>query len=383
MTSETSSSALGPALVIGGCGFVGSHIVNALLKDPTCLSVSVISRRPHVNRYEGVAYHTGDLCNLDEIRKLLELLKPRVIFHAAAARAVDPAIKASDHYKTNVEGLANVLTCATESPTVKALIYTSTCSVSKGYQHFNIDETAPLWEQDSKTTPYFKTKALADRLTRQANLPLDHQGRGLLTATLRLAWVYGERDNQSMPSMLQTLEKGQTKIQLGDNKNFVEPTYAGNVATAHLLAAKKLLCSENGPLNPRVDGEAFHITDGDPQPFWTFARLIWQTAGGKTTPDQITIVPGWLALSMACGLEWIYLLCTLGRHRPPITTSPLYIQYTIYNSTYDIRKARTRLGYTPVVDKEGHLKRTVAWEFENRGESYKKLLSRPSGMVEF
>lgn len=382
MASETLSSALGPVVVIGGCGFVGSHIVNALLKDPSCASVSVISRKPNVNRCEGVSYYTGDLCNLDEMRELLALIKPCVVFHAAAPRAGDPTIKPNDHYKINVEGTKNLLTCATESPTVKALVYTSTCAVSKGYQHFNIDESAPLWEQDSKTTPYFKTKALADVLTREANLPLDHQGKGLLTATLRLPWVYGERDNQTIPGMLQTAEKGQTKIQLGDNKNLVEPTYAGNVATAHLQAAKKLLESENGPLNPRVDGEAFHITDGDPQPFWTFARMIWQTAGDRTTPDQVTKVPGWLALSMARGIEWAYLLCTLGRLRPPLTTSPLYIQYTIYNSTYDISKARIRLGYTPVVDKEGHLKSSVAWEFGNRGESYKKLLSRRSGMVE-
>ena len=105
-----------------------------------------------------------------------------------------------------------MLTCATESPTIKVLVYTSTCAVSKGYQHFNIGETAPLWEQDSETTPYFKAKALADTLTREANSPLDGQGRGLFTATLRLPWVYGERDNQAIPGMLNVAEEGQTKI---------------------------------------------------------------------------------------------------------------------------------------------------------------------------
>lgn len=374
MTSETSPNTLGPAVVIGGCGFVGYHIVHALLNDPTCGPVSVIGRNPTSNRCERVSYHTGDLCNINEIQKLLALIKPRVIFHAAAPRAGDPTIKPNDHYNISVEGTKNLLTCATESPTVKALIYTSTCAVSKGYQHFNIDETAPLWEQDSNTTAYFKTKAHADILVREANLPLNHQSKGLLTATLRLPWVYGERDNQAIPGMLQTAETGQTKIQLGDNKNLVEPTYVGNVATAHLLAAKKCLESANGSLNPRVDGEAFHITDGDPQPFWTFARMIWKVAGDKTTVDQVTIVPGWLALSLARGVEWAYFLCTLGRVRPPLKTSPMYIQYSIYNSTYDISKARTRLGYNPVVDKEGHVKSSVAWEFENHGERYKKLL---------
>ena len=374
MVSKTSPVALGPAVVIGGCGFVGYHIVQALLKEPTCASVSVISRSPTLNRCEGVFYYTGDIGNLDEIRELLAAIKPRIIFHAAAPRAVDPAVGPDDHYTTSVEGTKNVLACATESPTAKALVYTSTCAVSKGHQHYNIDETAPLCDQNSNTIPYFKAKALADILTREASSPINHEGRGLLTATLRLPFVYGERDNQTIPEMLKTAEAGQTKIQLGDNKNLVEPTYVGNVATAHLLAATKLLESQSGPLNPRVDGEAFHITDGDPQPFWTFARLIWRAAGVETTLDQVTIVPGWLALLMARGIEWVFFLCTLGTIRPPLNISLLYIQYTIYNSTYDISKARTRLGYRPVVDKEGHLNRSVAWELDNHAGKYPKLL---------
>ena len=67
MSSKSAPTALGPALVTGGCGFVGLHIVDALLKDPTCGPVSVISRNPNLNRCEAVAYYTGDVGNLNEI----------------------------------------------------------------------------------------------------------------------------------------------------------------------------------------------------------------------------------------------------------------------------------------------------------------------------
>lgn len=176
--------------------------------------------------------------------------------------------------------------------------------------------------------------------------------------------------------MLKIAEEGQTKIQLGGNHNLADPSYVGNAATAHLLAARKLLESQNGFLELKVDGEAFNITDGDPQPFWTFMRLVWRIAGDETTLDQVTIIPGWLALSVAHGIDWGYFLFTLGRVRPPLTISPLYIQHTIYNATYDTSKARTRLGYDPVVDMEEHLKRSIAWEFQNHGEKYKKLLEK-------
>ncbi|KAK3173083.1 hypothetical protein OEA41_006412 [Lepraria neglecta] len=221
MSSKSAPTALGPALVIGGCGFVGFHNVDALLKDPTCGPVSVIN---------------------------------------------DPTVEPGDHLKISVEGTKNVLICATESPTVKELVYTSTCAVSKGYQHFNIDETTPLWEENSKTIAYFKAKVLADTLIHEANSLLDRQGRCLPTATLRLALVYEERDNQFITGMLKTAGEGQTKIQLAANEGLAKPTHVGKIATAHLLAAKKLLESESGSLDPKVDGEAFHITDGDPQP---------------------------------------------------------------------------------------------------------------------
>lgn len=359
MSSVPSPSAVGSALVIGGCGFVGFHIVNALLKDPTCETVSVISRNPNTNRCENVFYYSGDITKSDEIRSLLAKIKPRVIIHAASPLANDPAVDPDDYHRISVQGTQNVLQCAKESPTVKAFIYTSTCAVAKGYQHFNLDESAPIWDHNSTVIPYTKAKALADTLVRQSNTQIDGNGKGLLTATLRLPWVYGERDNQTIPGMLKTAEEGQMKVQLGDNKNLAEPTYVGNAATAHVLTAKRLLESQHGSLKHRVDGEAFHITDGDPQPFWTFCRLIWRTAGVVTPSDQITTVPVWLALFMALAVDWAYHLFSFGRVRPPLNVSPLYIRYTVYNSTYDIKKARTRLGYDPVVEKVVHLERSI------------------------
>ena len=374
MSSPASSDSFGPVLVIGGCGFVGFHIVQHLLEASNSHPISVLSRNPRLNRCEGVSYRSGNIENPDEVRQILADIKPRLIFHAAAPSASDPAVQPNDHLKTSVEGTRNVLTCATESPFVKALIYTSSCSVSKGYEHLNIDETAPLWEQDSDTLPYFKSKALADTLVRKANSSLDSEGKGLLTVTLRINFAYGERDTQIIPAMLRTAEKGQTNIQLGDNKNLVDPTYVGNIATAHLQAAKKLLASETGSLDPKIDGEAFNITEGDPQPFWTWARTIWRFAGDKTRLEDVIIIPRWLALSMARVIEWMFFLFTFGRVRPPVQMSVLYIRYSMNTSTYDISKARTRLGYNPVIDHEAHLKRSIAWQLENHGGNHSEPL---------
>ena len=257
MTSPASPESLGPVLVIRGGGFVGGHIVQHLLELPGSRPISVLSRHPNLNRCEDVSYHTGDITKPDEIRRILAYGKPRVIFHTAAPRASDSTVQPSDHFKTSIEDTGNVLACAAESPFVKALIYTSSCSVYKGYQHCNVDETTPLWEQDSDTLPYFKFKTLADTLVRKVNTSLDNNGKGLLTVTLRISFAYEERDIQTIPAILRTTENEQTKIQLGDYKNHVDPTYVGNIAIAHLQAARKLLASKAGSLDMKIDGEGF------------------------------------------------------------------------------------------------------------------------------
>ncbi len=116
----------------------------------------------------------------------------------------------------------------------------------------------------------------------------------------------------------------------------------------------------------RVDGEAFNISDGDPQPFGDFCRHAWRYARDTTKPEDVTVIPGWIALGMASTIEWTFRLFTLGLVRPPIKMSRLYIQVTIYNSTFNIDKARKRLGYEPIVDHEGNMKRSIEWELKNR-----------------
>ena len=373
MTPQSATMSLGPVLVVGGCGFIGYHIVHLLLLEPECGPVSVVSRNPTLNCHEGALYYAGDITNQDSIQKLITDIKPRVIFHVVSARANDAAVTPDEHYNTSVQGTKNLLVCAAATPSVRALVYTSTAAVAKGYEHFNVDETAPLWEQNSKTIPYFKAKSLADTMVREANAPLAHDGQDLRTATLRLPMVYGERDNQYIPSQLAALQQGQTRVQLGNGKNLVEPVYVGNVATAHILTAKALLNSATDLTAPKVDGEAFLISDGDPQPFWDFSRRTWRHAGDTTKAEDVKVIPAWVALSTASTVEWMYRVFTFGQIRPPLNISRLYIQYTIYNTTYNITKARTRLGYHPVVGHDGHLRRSIQWELEHHGEKYKGL----------
>jgi sterol-4alpha-carboxylate 3-dehydrogenase (decarboxylating) len=360
MPSPLESQRIRSALVIGGCGFMGSHIVEHLVKDANSGHVTVVSRNPHQNRLGGVKYMQADICDPEAISKALASTKPEVVFHVAAPRAIDGANNPSIFRGTIVHGTRHVLEAAQANASVKALVYTSTMAVHQGYEHFDLTEDAPMWDEKSKTFPYYQAKSLADMMVLRANKPLSANGEGLLTASLRLPMCYGERDTQGIPGQLGALQKGQTKVQLGDGKNMVEPLYAPNSAIAHILAAKALLKSQQGSLSPKVDGEAFFITNGDPQPFWHFSRRIWQLVGDTTEPGDIKVVSGNLALALSSMVEWLFFVFTLGFKKPPLNITRLYIQYSIYNATYNIQKARTRLGYNPTIDLDASLRSSIA-----------------------
>jgi sterol-4alpha-carboxylate 3-dehydrogenase (decarboxylating) len=368
---------IGSALVIGGCGFVGFHIVQHLLKDSRCGQITVVSRNPKENRLDGISYVQLDLTNAQSVKQVIDEINPEVIFHVAAPRAVDGYSDESIFFRTIVEGTQNVIQAATANKAVKALVFTSTPAVHAGYEHFDLSEDAPMWQENSKTFSYYKAKALGDTLVLRANKVIDTEGRGLRTATLRLPMVYGERDNQAIPGQLEAFRKGQTKIQLGNGQNYVEPLYAPNAAIAHISAAKALLASQTTSLLPKVDGEAFFITNGDPQPFWAFSRRIWQLVGDKTESKEIIVVSGKVALTLSSMVEWAFFLFTLGFKKPPLNVTRLYIQYSIYNTTYNIRKARERLGYNPTVDVDASLRSSIASTLE-RDPRFADLRLEPS-----
>ncbi|KAI9659364.1 MAG: hypothetical protein M1821_001622 [Bathelium mastoideum] len=348
------------ALVIGGSGFMGSHIVEHLLKESNCGPVTVVSRHPEQNRHPGVTYIQADLTDANSITKVVSDIRPEVIFHVAAPRAIDGVNNASIFHEAIVEGTRHVIEIATVQPMVKALVYTSTMAVHQGYEHFDLTEDAPVWQESTKTFPYYRAKALADTMVLRANQPVDDNGRGLRTASLRLPMCYGERDTQGIPGQLEAFQNRQTKVQLGNGQNLVEPLYAPNAAAAHILAAKALLASQKDSLSPKVDGEGFFITNGDPQPFWGFSRRIWQLVGDTTKPEDITIVSGKVALALSSMVEWAFFVFTLGFKKPPLNVTRLYIQYSIYNATYSIQKARTRLGYNPTIDLDASLRSSIA-----------------------
>lgn len=156
---STKQKSLGHVVVVGGCGFLGHHIVNLLVERYPESRVSVLDLRTTKNRNPSpnASYHDADITNEESLKALFEKLKPDVVIHTASP--VAHGIPKEVMYKVNVDGTRNLLRAAQESG-VKAFVYTSSASVifDNMTELVNADETYPVIAGDDQPSYYTSTK---------------------------------------------------------------------------------------------------------------------------------------------------------------------------------------------------------------------------------
>lgn len=157
MAPTLNKPVLGNVLVIGGCGFLGHHIVKEL-SNKYDATVSVLDLRTTRNRREGVAYFDCDITNLDALLDIFGQVKPDVVIHTASPLG-DAKVPKQILYKVNVEGTKSVIE-ASQKTGVKALVYTSSASVISDNVHdlVNADERWPVLRAPSQHDYYSETK---------------------------------------------------------------------------------------------------------------------------------------------------------------------------------------------------------------------------------
>ncbi|KIR68861.1 hypothetical protein I312_100042 [Cryptococcus bacillisporus CA1280] len=225
-------------LVVGGCGFLGRHIVEQLLaRGETQVSVFDIVQR-HFD--SNVNFYIGDLSNPQDVENALVKSQATVVIHTASpTHGMGRAL----YEKVNVTGTRTLLDAIlSPSSTVSKLVYTSSGGViySGKEDICNADERLdyPAVALDA----YNETKVAAEKMVLEAN-EQEKGGEGgakLLTCAIRPAGIFGPGDRQMISGFYSVVKNGQTKWQIGDNTNLGDFTYVGNIAHAHLLAADKL-----------------------------------------------------------------------------------------------------------------------------------------------
>ena len=154
---QSQQKSLGHVLVTGGCGFLGSHIVELLLERAIASQISVLDLHTSRNRRDKADYYDGDVTDSDSVTSLFGKLKPDVIIHTASP--LFNTNKPDLMYKVNVDGTKALVKAAQENG-VKAFVYTSSASVISDQKNDLIyaDEQYSIVPQHIQLEYYTTTK---------------------------------------------------------------------------------------------------------------------------------------------------------------------------------------------------------------------------------
>lgn len=338
------------ALVTGGSGFLGRHIVAALLRRGWSVRVMGRHHYPDLER-QGVECVEGDICSAEAVEAACRGMD--VVFHTAGITGIWG--RKEDFFEINSHGTEHVVFgCLWNG--VRRLVYTSSPSVVfAGRDIHGGDESLPYPER--YLAHYPASKAKAEKMVlglngKETGPPATENRERILTCAIRPHLLWGPGDRNLVPRVIWFAETRPLR-RVGSGRNLVDLTYVENAAEAHILAAERLV-----PGNP-VAGRAFFIGDQEPVVLWDW---IDDLLGRLGLPPVKPGLPYPLAVGAGALLEMIHTL--FPRLGEPALTRFLATQLGT-SHYFDHSQAVRMLGYKPVVDRDTGMERLVAWVRES------------------
>ncbi|NYE56951.1 SDR family oxidoreductase [Carboxydothermus ferrireducens] len=302
-------------LVTGGAGFIGSHIVERLVRDGAEVVVlDDLSSGKEENLSEvldKITFIKGDVRDLDLLRNIVEDVD--YIFHEAAMASVPASIDDPlKCHEVNVTGTINVLLAAKENG-VKRVVYAASSAV------YGNNETLPKKEDmyPEPLSPYAVSKYAGELY-----LQVFTRIYGIEAVGLRYFNVYGPKQDPNsqyaavIPKFIDALLKGMPPTIYGDGLQTRDFIFIDDVVEANMLA-----------LTARgASGKVFNIACGERITLNRLYKVIKEIIGVDIEP--------------------VYAEARVGDVR---------------DSLADISLARNILGFEPKVSLEEGLKKTVEW----------------------
>ncbi|MCX7919700.1 MAG: SDR family oxidoreductase [bacterium] len=334
-------------LVTGATGFLGKNLATELRRRNEPVRAFVRSRKSEAScalKELGIELAEGDIT--DEISLTKAVAGCQYVLHTAAL--VKTWVRDRVQFdRVNVEGLGNVLTCATRAG-VQKIIYTSSFIALGPTDGVVADENyiSPhrLTISTAFHNDYERTKYLADQLARK------YANEGYPVVILYPGVIYGPGEmtqGNIVVNLIQQYLNRKLPGLLGDGSKQWNYVYVDDVVTGHILALEK------APLGAR------YILGGENASIQTFISLLESLSN---IPAPKRHIPYWLAKFVA-GCEEVY--ARFSNRIPQNTRGTIEIYK--HDWTYTSAKAEQELGYTHIPLKEGLVK-TLAWLKTKQGQ---------------
>lgn len=302
-------------LVTGGAGFIGSHIVDELVRRGE--TVRVLDNFSS-GRRENIAHHLkhievleGDLCDLETVRRAVVGMD--YVLHLGAIPSVPRSVAAPlASHQANVTGTLHVLLAAREAQ-VRRVVYSSSSSVYGNSPVLPKHEDMPT----HPLSPYAVSKLAGENYCTAF-----HEVYGLPTVSLRYFNVFGPRQDPNseyaavIPKFITAMLSGAAPVIYGDGLQSRDFTYVTNVVAANLLA-----CERDGAV-----GQVMNVALGDRVTLLELVEALNAILGTQRLPRFEAERPG-----------------------------------DVKHSQADASRARALLGLEESVDFRAGLRETVAW----------------------
>ena len=218
-------------IITGGCGFIGSHLVEHFLrKNQEVIVLDKRGKRFEKNwlknfKHKNLKIILDDIRNSNRLDNLVK--KCSQVIHLAAAISIPHSyLYPREHVSINILGTLNVLESCKKYN--KSCIITSTSETYGSGKYFPIDEEHPLNAQ----SPYAATKISADQLALSY-----YNSFGLKVKIIRPFNCFGPRQSTRavIPTMILQLIKNSKEIKIGNVNTFRDYTYVEDLCKAFWL----------------------------------------------------------------------------------------------------------------------------------------------------
>lgn len=261
-------------LVTGGAGFVGSNLVNALVREGarvTVLDDLFTGSKDNIAVLNDIEFIEGSVTDYDLVDRLVK--DADLVFNLAVRNIIVSTVSPLLDFQVNTGGTFNVLQAA-RIHGVERVIYTSSASVYGNPRYLPINEDDRL----STLNPY-----AASKMSGEHYCSAFYESYGVPVTMLRYSNVYGINQSPTNPycgvvsKFFDRVMEGYAPYIHGDGEQTRDFTYVSDAVEATLLAA----------LSPKAEGEIFNVASGKETSVNELAHHIATLAGASIGPVYV------------------------------------------------------------------------------------------------